>query len=137
MDALIALVRKDIVLYFSNRRALLVTLAAPILIAAFFGSVMGGAPKKPTAIPIAVAQAQASPKLAAIAQRLRADDTFTVSEVPEDEAIRLVRAGKVRAAVIFTGDEVAIHHDPSQSMVLPMVRGILTQHAFGVLNNTP
>src|SRR6476661_5389179 len=53
MDALKALVRKDIVLYFSNRRALLVTLAAPILIAAFFGSVLGGAPKKPTRVPVA------------------------------------------------------------------------------------
>jgi hypothetical protein len=42
MDALLALVRKDLVLYFSNKRALAITLAAPILIAAFFGSVMGG-----------------------------------------------------------------------------------------------
>ena len=33
MNALLALVRKDLVLYFSNKRALAITLAAPILIA--------------------------------------------------------------------------------------------------------
>jgi len=37
LNTLMALVRKDLTLYFSNRRALIVTLAAPIAIAAFFG----------------------------------------------------------------------------------------------------
>ena len=41
MNALRALVRKDLILYFSNRRALLITVAAPIAIAAFFGSLFG------------------------------------------------------------------------------------------------
>ena len=38
MNAFIALVRKDLVLYFSNRRSVIMSIAAPILIAAFFGS---------------------------------------------------------------------------------------------------
>jgi ABC-2 type transport system permease protein len=135
MDALLALVRKDIVLYFSNRRALLVTLAAPILIAAFFGSVLGGAPKKPSRIPIAIATS--SPAFEDIAARLRADDTFAVQDLPEAEAIRLVREGKARAAIVFGPGGVAIHHDPSQPMSLPMVRGVLTQHAFGALTHVP
>ncbi len=42
MNALIALVRKDLVLHFSNRRAVIMSVAAPILIAAFFGSLFGG-----------------------------------------------------------------------------------------------
>ena len=37
MNAFIALLRKDLVLHFSNRRAVLMSLVAPILIAAFFG----------------------------------------------------------------------------------------------------
>ena len=135
MDALIALVRKDIVLYFSNRRALLITLAAPILIAAFFGSVMGGAPKKPSRIPIAIATSSGS--FSEIASRIRADETFAVQDLPEADAIRLVREGKVRAAIVFGPEGVAIHHDPSQPMSLPMVRGVLTQHAFGALTNVP
>ena len=42
MNAFIALLRKDLVLHFSNRRAVLMSIAAPILIAAFFGSLFGG-----------------------------------------------------------------------------------------------
>ena len=42
MTAFIALVRKDLILYLSDRRALLMHLVLPIVIAAFFGSVFGG-----------------------------------------------------------------------------------------------
>ena len=41
LTAFRALVRKDLVLYFSNRRALVMSIAAPIVIAAFFGSIFG------------------------------------------------------------------------------------------------
>ncbi len=41
MSPLFALARVDIVRTLSNRCALLVTLAAPILIAGFFGAVLG------------------------------------------------------------------------------------------------
>ena len=40
LNALRALVRKDLILYFSNRRSLMITLLAPILIAGFFGSLI-------------------------------------------------------------------------------------------------
>mgnify|MGYP003704573829 CR=1 FL=1 len=42
MQALLALVRAEIKLHFSNRRAVLMSIVAPILIAAFFGSLFGG-----------------------------------------------------------------------------------------------
>ena len=71
MNALIALVRKDLVLYFSNKRALMITLAAPILIAAFFGAVMGGPPKKPTRVPVAVVDLDASPVSKAIVASMK------------------------------------------------------------------
>ncbi len=38
----LALVRKDLKLFFGDRRALLMTVAAPILIASFFGYIFGG-----------------------------------------------------------------------------------------------
>src|ERR1043166_6702418 len=102
MDALKALVRRDIVLYFSNRRALLVTLAAPILIAAFFGSVMGGGPpKKPTKEPVAVVDLDGSAVSKSVVASMKADTTFDLQETTEPEAVRLVREGKVRAAALF------------------------------------
>ena len=137
MTAFLALVRKDIVLYFSNRRALLVTLAAPILIAGFFGAVLGGTPKKAMHVPIAVVESGGDARFRDIAARLKADDNFDVQALPRDEAIRLVRAGKVRAAVVFGPQGVEIHHDPSQSMTLPMVRGVLASHAFGAMAQQP
>ena len=59
MNAFLALIRKDLRLYFTNRRALLVNLTLPILIAAFFGMVFGsgggsGEKRKTARIPIAV-----------------------------------------------------------------------------------
>ena len=54
MNAFVALVRKDLVLYLSNRRALVMSLAAPILIAAFFGSLFGSRDSKPAHVNIAV-----------------------------------------------------------------------------------
>lgn len=150
MDALIALVRKDITLYFSNRRALLVTLAAPILIAAFFGSVMGGTPKKPSRVPVAVVDADASELSRRLVARLKEDTAFDLQLLPQDEAIARVRDGKVRAAAVIPAGfgeraplamfapnapkpEVVVHYDPSQAMVLPMVRGLFAQHAMAVI----
>ena len=102
MDALIALVRKDLVLYFSNRRALLVTLAAPILIAAFFGSVMGGGtPTKPSRVPVAVVDLDGSAVSKDVVAAMKADSAFDLQETGEAEAVRLVREGKVRAAVVL------------------------------------
>ncbi len=145
MNAFAALVRTDIVLYMSNRRALLVTLAAPILIAAFFGAVLGGLPTKPTRIPIAVVDLDAKPVSKAIVAAMKADTTFELSEVSEPEAVRLVREGKVRAAAVipagfsdaapaamFRPDakrpEIVVHYDPSQAMALPLVKGLLAEH---------
>ena len=38
----LALVRKDLKLFFSDRRALLMSIVAPIAIASFFGYIFGG-----------------------------------------------------------------------------------------------
>src|ERR671939_531744 len=101
MNAMTALVRKDIVLYFANRRAVLVTIVAPILIAAFFGAVLGGPPKKPTRVPVAVVDMDSSPVSKAIVGAMKSDTTFDLRETNEAEAQKLVREGKVRAAAVI------------------------------------
>jgi ABC-2 type transport system permease protein len=146
MNALLALVRTDLILYFSNRRALAITLAAPILIAAFFGAVLGGAPKKPVRIPIAVVDLDGGPVAARIVAALKADSNFEVIEAAEPESIERVRNGKLRAAIVFPAGfgeaasralfrpgpkpELLVHVDPSQSMALALVKGLLTQHVM-------
>ena len=100
MNALTALVHKDLILYFSNRRAILITLAAPILIAAFFGAVLGGPPKKPARVPVAVVELDASPVSKSMVAAMKADTTFALEESSEVVATARVREGKVRAAMV-------------------------------------
>jgi ABC-2 type transport system permease protein len=147
MNAIQALVRKDLKLYFSNRRALVITLAAPILIAAFFGSVMGGAPKKALRLPVAVVDEDGSAISKDIVASMKADESFELQELDAVSAIARVREGKAKAAMVIPkgfGDAaaralfrpdapkpaVALHVDPSQAMVMAMVRGLLTEHAM-------
>jgi ABC-2 type transport system permease protein len=147
MRALKALVHKDLVLYFSNRRALAITLAAPIFIAAFFGAVLGGATKKPTRVPVAIVDLDASPVSKSIVAAMRADASFDLKETTEPEAIALVREGKARAAAVITrgfGEaapkalfqpnakkaEIVVHYDPSQSFALSLVKGLLAEHVM-------
>ena len=147
MKPILALARTDIVLYLGNRKALLVSLAAPILIAAFFGSVLGGAPKKAIKVPIAVTDLDGSAVSRKIVAAIGADATFEVQSPGEEASLDLVRRGKIRAAVVLPkgfGDdaakalfrrgapkpEVTVHYDPSQSTTLALVKGLLAQHAM-------
>jgi ABC-2 type transport system permease protein len=146
MNAFNALVRKDLVLYFSNRRSVIMSIAAPILIAAFFGSLFGGSDSKPANIPVAITDLDHSELSAKIVAAMRADAALTVSDASEADAFAQVRAGTLRASVtlpagfgasagraLFGGadkPEIVLNYDPSQSMVLPLVRGLLAQHVM-------
>jgi ABC-2 type transport system permease protein len=150
MDALIALVRKDLILYFSNRRALMVTLAAPILIAAFFGAVLGGPPKKPAKVPVAMVDQDASALSKEIIADVKKDSAFDLQEVDDATATELVRKGKVRAAAVIpkgfgeaapralfrpdvTKPEILVRYDPSQATALALVKGLLTEHVMSAV----
>jgi ABC-2 type transport system permease protein len=152
MNALNALVRKDLVLYFSNQRALIITLAAPILIAGFFGAVLGGTPKKPSKVPVAMVDEDASPVSKKIVANVRKDSAFDVQEVDDATATELVRKGKVRAAAVIPkgfGEtapqalfrpgakkpEIIVRYDPSQATALALVKGLLTEHVMSVVGN--
>ncbi|MDP3823361.1 MAG: ABC transporter permease [Burkholderiales bacterium] len=146
MNAFIALLRKDLVLYFSNRRSVIMSIAAPILIAAFFGSLFGGSDNKVANIPVAITDLDRSELSAQIIEALRADSALTISVASEADALAQVKAGKLRASVtlpagfgakagnaLFGGvdkPQIVLNYDPSQSMVLPLVRGLLAQHVM-------
>lgn len=151
MSAFLALMRTDLVLYFSNRRAVLMSIVAPILIAAFFGSLFGGSgSSKPANITVAVADLDRSELSGRVVAALRADEALTLSELPADQALAQVREGKLRAAVTLpTGfgaaagaalfgagpkPEITIHYDPSQAIALSLVRGLLAQHVMEVVS---
>ena len=152
MNAFIALLRKDLVLYFSNRRSVIMSIAAPILIAAFFGSLFGGSDNKPANIPVAITDLDHSELSAKIVAAMRADSALNVSEASEADALAQVKAGTLRASVtlpagfgtkagnaLFGGadkPQIVLNYDPSQSMVLPLVRGLLTQHVMQTVSQS-
>ncbi len=150
MTAFIALLRKDLVLHFSNRRAVIMSFFAPIFIAAFFGSLFGGPGSKPSAVPVAVIDLDHSATSARVVAAMQADKTLIVSLPGAAEAASLVQSGKLRAAItlpagfaaqatqaLFAGGakpEVELRYDPSQATTLPLVRGLLTQHVLAGLS---
>lgn len=152
MTAFIALVRKDLVLHFSNRRAVLMSVVAPILIAAFFGSLFGASDRGPAQIPVVVTDLDQSELSARIVANLRGDPALRLSEASAAEAQAQVRAGKQRAAILLPagfgaqasralfGDaakpEVGVFYDPSEAMVLPMIKGTLSQHVMQVVSES-
>jgi len=145
MDAFIALVRKDLVLYFGNRRALLMSIVAPILIAAFFGALFGGGDSKPARIKVAVTDLDRSPLSVQVVAALRGDGSFEIAEAGDDDALALVKAGKAAAAItvpagfgelaaaaMFGGakPQLVLRYDPSQAMAREVVRGLLAEHVM-------
>jgi ABC-2 type transport system permease protein len=154
MNAFIALLRKDLILHFSNRRAVIMSFFAPIFIAAFFGSLFGGSGGTPSGVAVAVVDLDRSAASARILAALHADKTLAITEPSAEQAPGLVQAGKVRAAVtlpagfaaqarqaLFSGGgssvtkpQIDIRYDPSQATTLPLVRGLLMQHVMAGLS---
>ncbi len=146
MNAFLALLRKDLSQYLANRRAVLMSLVAPILIAAFFGSLFGGKETRVSRVPVAVTDLDGSELSKKIVAALAADPALDLKPLPEAQAAAEVRAGRLRAALTLpagfgaqavrglfgagTKPEVVLVVDPSQSMVLPLVKGLLSQHAM-------
>ena len=142
--AFAAQVRKDLVLYLANRRALLMGLVAPIVIAAFFGYLFETQRAAPSRIPVAVIDLDGSALSKQLVAALRADNTIVLTELPAAEAAASVLQGQQRAAIVLpaglgerapgalfgvgTKPEITLHYDPSQGMVLPLVHGLLAQH---------
>ena len=152
LPAFVAMVRKDLTLYFSDRRALLISVLAPILIAAFFGAVFGSGDNKPSRVPVAVADLDGSPVSGAIVAALQREAALRVELLSEAEALAQVTRGKLRAAIVLpagfgqdaavallgggTRPTVALHHDPSQAMALPLERGLLAQHTMEAIGRS-
>jgi ABC-2 type transport system permease protein len=152
MTAFIALLRKDLILHFSNRRAVIMSFFAPIFIAAFFGSLFGGSGGAASGVAVAVVDLDRSAASARMLAAMRADKTLTLSEPDAEQAPGLVQAGKVRAVItlpagfsaqagqaLFAGGggavkpEIEIRYDPSQATTLPLVRGLVMQHVLAGL----
>ena len=145
---LLAMVRKDLLLFFSDRRSVIVSFVVPIAIASFFGAVFsgGGQNREPARIAVAIVDQDGSAIAKAIVAGAETDKNLKVAKPTVDEARDAVKAGRTAVAVVipkdfgdasggaFFGDGekpvLTLLHDPSKSTELAMVRGVMTQHVM-------
>ncbi len=139
-----AMVRKDLQLFITDRRAVIMTILAPILIGSFFGYVFDNRSgrKAVSRINAIVVDQDNSATSREITAQLQADKALAVNTTSLDDARTAVRTGKAAAAVVIPKDfgsnagqaffstakkpEIGVLYDPSHSAELQMIKGILT-----------
>ena len=148
LTPLVAMVRKDLQLFFSDRRSVIMSFAVPILIASFFGSVFSGVGNNTerARVSVAVVDNDGSAISQNIVSGLQHDPNLRVTTLGEREARDAVAAGKISVAVVmpqnfseqvvraFIGGgarpEVPFLYDPSRGIEMAMVRGVMTPHVL-------
>jgi ABC-2 type transport system permease protein len=148
MGQLLAIVEKDLRLFASDRRAMIMSFVVPIAIASFFGSIFAnpGGSGEPVRIAVAIVDQDGSAIARRVVASARASGSLNVTTPTADQARDLVRRGRTNVAVILppgfgeaagraflTGGEkppVTVLYDPSHPVEMAMVRGILTEHVM-------
>jgi ABC-2 type transport system permease protein len=143
-----AMVRKDLKLFFSDRRSVIVSFLVPIAIASFFGSIFSGPSRngEPARIAVIMVDHDDSAISRAIVAGAQGDKNFKLTTADDDTARDSVRRGKTSVAVVipkgfgeqagaaFFGNgekpELQTLYDPSRNTELAMVRGIMTEHVM-------
>lgn len=148
LTQILAMIRKDLQVHYSDRRAVIMGFVAPIAIASFLGAITGGrgTPSEPAKIPIAIVDQDGSAVTNAIVSAVQGDKSLQVAVPTADEARDSVKRGDVTVAVIipagfgeasglafFGGGvkpDVSILYDPSHRAEMGLVRGLMTQHVM-------
>jgi ABC-2 type transport system permease protein len=146
--AIRALIRNDVRLYFTDRRAVIVGVLVPILIAAFFGYIFGGTGQSEDQgkIPVAVVDEDQSSVSRAITTDLATDPLLQVSPLDRAAALEQVKRGEKSAAAVFpqgfgeqttqslfsgaNKPQVVLLVDPSQNTSGRVLMGLLAQYSM-------
>jgi len=148
MIQFLALVRKDLKLFFNDRKAVVVGLLVPIVLASFFGYMFGGQSGKAetSKVPVLMIDQDGSDVSRGLITQLGSDKNLEVKPSTLDAAREAIRKGKATVAIVipkdfgkdagralFTGantgerkPELGVLYDPSHNVELGMVRGILS-----------
>ena len=147
LTAIRALVRNDLRIFRTDRRAVIIGIIVPILISAFFGYVFGGSGNAETGkIPIIVVDEDGSAVSRAIAADLQKDSLVTVQLLDRAQAQQQVKSGNSQVAAIipkgfgdtsaralFTARDkptVEMLIDPSQAMSSKVIEGLFVQYGM-------
>jgi ABC-2 type transport system permease protein len=144
MIPFLALVRKDLKLFFNDRKAVIVSMLVPIVLASFFGYLFGGqgGNAETSKVPVLVTDQDGSDISRGLITQLTGDKNLDVKPSTLEAAREAVRKGKATAAIVipkdfgrdaghalFTGatkPELGVLYDPSHNVEFGMVKGILS-----------
>ena len=144
MTAFKALVAKDLKLFFSDRRAVVMSFIAPIAIASFFGYIFGGNGGKTetSKIAVVVVDQDRSTISRDIYSQLKNDKNLSVNPANAEDARAEVKKGSATVAIIIPPEfgkragealftsavkpAIEVIYDPSHGAEQGMVQGILT-----------
>jgi ABC-2 type transport system permease protein len=144
MIPFLALVRKDLKLFFNDRKAVVVGMLTPIVLASFFGYLFGGqgGNAETSKVPVLVIDQDGSDISRGLIAQLASDKNLDVKPSALDAAREAVRKGKATVAIVIPKDfgrdaghalftnaakpELGVLYDPSHNAELGMVKGILS-----------
>src|SRR5437879_4736447 len=100
---LLAMVRKDLQLFFSDRRSVIVSFVVPIAIASFFGAVFSGSSDstEQARIKVAIVDEDASAISKGIVSGAQTDKSLEVTMPAEADAREAVKRGDISVAVVI------------------------------------
>jgi ABC-2 type transport system permease protein len=140
----LALVRKDLKLFFTDRRAVVVGLLVPIICGSFFGYLFGGrkGSVETSKVPVLIMDQDESEISRALVTQLTAEKNLEIKPSTPVAAREAVRKGKAIAAIVIpknfgedagralfrstTKPTLGLLYDPSHDVELGMVKGILS-----------
>jgi ABC-2 type transport system permease protein len=150
MNAIRALIRKDLLLFFRDRRAVLMSFATPILLGAFMGYFFSGSDQPASRIAVAVVDQDQSGVSRKLVAGLAGDKNLEVRPLQLEAARDSVRKGKVAAALVLpkgfgeasarnffhaeTKQVLTLLVDPSRNVEAGLVRGLLAQHSMEAIS---
>jgi ABC-2 type transport system permease protein len=142
-----AIIRKDLQIFLSDRRAVIMAFAMPIAIGSFFGFLFNGRSDDAVVrIPVQMVDQDGSTISKGIIDGVMTDKNLAGTIVAIDQARDSVRRGTATVAIVIPagfGDaagqaffrrtakpQLTFLYDPSHGMELAMVRGVMTQHVM-------
>ncbi len=154
LTAFLAMVRKDLLLFFSDRRSVIVAFAVPIFIGSFIGSITGGNGGNNGGRPrvsLSIADEDGSAISKAIVANAFADPNLRVTSVSADEAKSRVKKGTDAVAVIIppafadatvqalrTRDgvkpQLSVFYDPTRAIEAQLAEGEMAQHIISAIS---
>jgi ABC-2 type transport system permease protein len=149
MKSVIALAGKDLRLLVRDRAGFFFVFFFPLIYAVFFGTIFSSGSNGMSGMRIAVVDEDQTDSSQRFVAALAAATELTVTSATREEAVDMVRRGKQTAYVIipegfsasrdriFQGEGIHLEVgvDPGRQAESGMIQGVLTRHAFSVMQD--